>query len=121
MILNSKTILIPSIVLLIGTVFGTSAMNAFADDPFKNKVEIDIDTKQKNDCNVHASGIGSDACFAAEETHTDAINVDGEKNKVGLDFDTQQKNDCEGLASALNSVICGTFATHDIGKINIPP
>jgi hypothetical protein len=28
---------------LIGTVFGTSATNAFADDPFKNKVNIETD------------------------------------------------------------------------------
>ena len=35
MILGSRTLLLPSIVLLIGTVFGASATNAFADDPFK--------------------------------------------------------------------------------------
>ena len=45
--LNSKTILIPSIVLLIGSVIGSSSTHAFADDPFKNKVNIDIDAKQK--------------------------------------------------------------------------
>jgi len=45
--LSSRTILIPSIVLLIGSVIGTSATNAFADDPFKNKVNIDTNTKQK--------------------------------------------------------------------------
>ena len=47
MTLSSRTILIPSIVLLIGSVIGTSATNAFADDPFKNKVNIDTNTKQK--------------------------------------------------------------------------
>ena len=41
MILRSKTLLLPSIVLLIGTVFGASATNAFADDPFKNIGGID--------------------------------------------------------------------------------
>jgi hypothetical protein len=45
--LSSRTILIPSIVLLIGSVIGTSATNAFADYPFKNKVNIDTDTKQR--------------------------------------------------------------------------
>lgn len=45
--LSSRTILIPSIVLLIGSAIGTSATNAFADDPFKNKVNIDTDTKTK--------------------------------------------------------------------------
>ena len=66
MILRSKTLLLPSIVLLIGTVFGASATNAsatnasatnasatnasatnasvFADDPFKNIGDIDDDS-----------------------------------------------------------------------------
>jgi hypothetical protein len=119
--ISSKTVLIPSIVLLIGTVLGSSATSAFADDPFKNKVKVDDDIKQKNDCDVDASAPGSNACFAATETHTDTINVQGEKNKVDLDFDTKQRNECEGEASATNSVICGTFVTHDIGEINILP
>jgi hypothetical protein len=41
MILRSKTLLLPSIFLLIGSVFGASATNAFADDPFKNIGDID--------------------------------------------------------------------------------
>ncbi len=46
MILRSKTLLLLSIVLLIGSVFAASATNAsatnaFADDPFKNIGEID--------------------------------------------------------------------------------
>jgi hypothetical protein len=37
MILQSKTLLLPSIVLLIGTIFGASAATyAFADNTFKN-------------------------------------------------------------------------------------
>ena len=54
MMLRSKTLLLPSIVLLIGTVFGASATNAsatnasatnaFADDPFKNIGDIDDDS-----------------------------------------------------------------------------
>ena len=119
--LSPKSMLIPSIVLLIGTIVGVSVPSAFADDPFKNKVNIDDSIKQKNDCDVDASGTGSDACFAAVETHTDTINVQGEKNKVDLDFDSKQNNECEGEASAINSVICGTFVTHDIGEINILP
>jgi hypothetical protein len=48
MILRSKILVLPSIVLLIGTVFGASATDAnatdaFADDPFKNIGEIDDD------------------------------------------------------------------------------
>ena len=49
MILRSKTLLLLSIVLVIGTVFGASATNAsatnaFADDPFKNIGGIDDDS-----------------------------------------------------------------------------
>lgn len=36
MILRSKPLLLPSIVLLIGMIFGAIAANAFADNPFKN-------------------------------------------------------------------------------------
>jgi hypothetical protein len=49
MILRSKTLLLLSIVLLIGTIFGASATNAsatnaFVDDPFKNIGDIDDDS-----------------------------------------------------------------------------
>jgi len=49
MILRSKTLLLPSIFLLIRTVFAASATNAsttnaFADDPFKNIGDIDDDS-----------------------------------------------------------------------------
>jgi hypothetical protein len=36
MILRTKSLLLPSIVLLIGTEFNANTANAFADDPFKN-------------------------------------------------------------------------------------
>lgn len=119
--LSSKTILIPSIVLLIGSVIGTSVTNAFADDPFKNKVNIDTDTKQKNDCDTDASGSSSEGCLTSDKTTTDTINVQGEKNKVDLDFHAKQKNDCEGEASATNSVVCKALVDRDIGEINISP
>jgi len=73
--LSSRTILIPSIVLLIGSVIGTSATNAFADDPFKNKVNIDTDTKQKNDCEGEASAINSVVCKALVDRDIGEINI----------------------------------------------
>jgi hypothetical protein len=119
--LSSKTVLIPSIALLIGTVFGTGATNAFADDPFKNKVEIEDDTKQKNDCDVDATGGSSLGCSASVSLTTQQINVQGEKNKVDLDFKTKQKNDCDGEASGGNSEVCDAFVNRNIGNINIFP
>jgi len=41
--LDSKTLLVLSIVLIIGAVIGTSAAKVFADDPFKNIGKIDDD------------------------------------------------------------------------------
>jgi hypothetical protein len=51
MILPSKTLLLPLIVLLIGTVLGAIAAYAFADDPFKNIGAID-DVKLTNCVNI---------------------------------------------------------------------
>ena len=49
--LSSRNVLLPSIVLLIAAVLGTTVTSAFAvDDPFKNKIEIDTDVDNKNTC-----------------------------------------------------------------------
>ena len=42
--LDSKTLLVASIVLIIGAVIGASAASVFADDPFKNIGDIDDDS-----------------------------------------------------------------------------
>jgi hypothetical protein len=42
--LDSKTLLVSSIVLIIGAVIGASAASVFADDPFKNIGDIDDDS-----------------------------------------------------------------------------
>jgi hypothetical protein len=42
--LDSKTLFVSSIVLIIGAVIGASAASVFADDPFKNIGEIDDDS-----------------------------------------------------------------------------
>jgi hypothetical protein len=60
--LSLKAVLIPSIVLLIGTVLGTSATNAFADDPFKNKVKIDTEQNNTNSCNESGDGDNNSDC-----------------------------------------------------------
>lgn len=74
--LSSKTILIRSIVLLIGSVIVSSATHAFADDPFKNKVNIDTDAKQKkNDCDTDASATNSVVCKALADRDMGEINI----------------------------------------------
>lgn len=74
--LSPKTILIRSIVLLIGSVIDSSATHAFADDTFKNKVNIDTDAKQKkNDCEGEASVTNSVVCKALVDRDMGEINI----------------------------------------------
>ena len=117
--LSSKTVHIPSIVLLIGTVFGTSATNAFADDPFKNKVEIETDIDNTNSCDE--SGVGNNNPFCKVDDHlsTSSINVQGEKKKVKLDFDGKNKNDCDETGDGNNNADCEIDSTKSIGPIDI--
>ena len=118
--LNSKTILIPSIVLLIGTVFGTTtATNAFADDPFKNKVDIDSDVDNTNSCDESQDGNNNSNCFITDSLTTDTITVHGEKNKVSLDFKGENKNDCDETGDGNNNSICAITSNKDIGPIDI--
>src|SRR6187200_2498604 len=102
-----------------GSVIGSNSTHAFANEPFKNKVNIDTDAKQKkNDCDTDVSGTSSEGCLASDKKTTHTINVQGEKNKVDLDFDAKQKNDCVGKASATNSVVCKALVDQDMGEIN---
>ena len=56
MIFGPRTLLFPSLVLLIGTVFSASATNAFADDPFK-KTGDDLVKKVPDDPVKNIGGI----------------------------------------------------------------
>ena len=65
--LSSRTVLLPSLVLLIGAILGTTATSAFAaDDPFKNKVEIDTDVDNKNTCDESGEGFNQGLCVVTD-------------------------------------------------------
>jgi hypothetical protein len=115
--LSSKTVLIPSIVLLIGTVFGTSATNAFVDDPFKNKVNIETDIDNTNSCDETGSGDNNPFCKVDDHLTTDTFTIQGEKNKVKLDFDGKNKNDCDESGDGNNNPDCEIDSTKDIGPV----
>jgi len=70
-----------TIVLLIGTVFGTSATNAFADDPFKNKVNIETDIDNTNSCNETGSGDNNPFCKVYDHLTTDTFTIQGKRTK----------------------------------------
>ena len=117
--LSSKTIIIPSIVLLIGTVLGTSATNAFADDPFKNKVKIDTQQDNTNSCDESQLGDNNSDCEIRDTTVTDTFTIEGEKNKVLLDFDEKNINDCDETGDGDNNSVCTITDTKVIGPIDI--
>jgi len=118
--LSSKTVLLPSIVLLIGTVFGTTATNAFAaDDPFKNKVEIDTDNENKNSCDESQAGHNTAECVIADNLTTDTFTLQGEKNKISLDLQQENQNDCDESGDGNNDSICAIATNKEIGPIDI--
>lgn len=117
--LSSKTVLIPSIVLLIGTVLGTSATNAFADDPFKNKVNIDTQQDNTNSCDESQQGENNSDCEITDTTVTDTFTIEGDENKILLDFDEKNKNDCDESGDGDNNSVCTITDTKVIGPIDI--
>lgn len=65
---DSKTLLISSIVLIIGAVIGASAASVFADDPFKGKSSLEQKADNKNDCNDSRTA-GADGSCSIERSH----------------------------------------------------
>ena len=118
--LSSRTVLLPLIVLLIGTVFGTTATNAFAaDDPFKNKVEIDTDVDNKNTCDETGDGYNQGVCVVTDNLETSAFTMQGEKNKISIDVEGENHNDCDEKEDGDNESVCTITSNKEIGEINI--
>lgn len=93
---SSRTILLPSIVLLIGAVFGTTTTNAFAaDDPFKNKVAIDTNVDNKNTCDETGEGHNQAVCAITDNLETSTFTMQGEKNKISINAEGENHNDCD--------------------------
>jgi hypothetical protein len=72
--LDSKTLLVPSIVLIIGAVIGASAASVFADDPFKSKALLDLKEDNKNDCNDSDGGMAG-SCQIERSPDIDVLKV----------------------------------------------
>ena len=61
------TILLPSIALLLATVFIAPAITALpADDPFKNKISLETDDENKNTCDESGTGNNNADCIIAD-------------------------------------------------------
>ena len=72
---DSKTLLISSIVLIIGAVIGASAASVFADDPFKGKSSLDLKEDNKNDCNDSGNGDTDGTCQIVRSHDVDQVKV----------------------------------------------
>ena len=75
MIFDSKTLLVSSIVLIIGAVIGASAASVFADDPFKGKSSLDLKEDNKNDCNESGNGDTDGSCQIERSHDVDQVKV----------------------------------------------
>lgn len=75
MIFDSKTLLVLSIVLIIGAVIGASAASVFADDPFKGKSSLDLKEDNKNDCNESGNGDTDGSCQIERSHDVDQVKV----------------------------------------------
>ena len=73
--LDSKTLLVPSIVLIIGAVIGASAASVFADDPFKSKVSTDLKEENKNDCKDSGDGNMDGSCQIEKSHDIDVLKL----------------------------------------------
>ena len=72
---DSKTLLISSIVLVIGAVIGASAASVFADDPFKNKSSPEPAADNKNNCNDSSKGDSDGSCQIDRSHDVDQVKV----------------------------------------------
>jgi hypothetical protein len=73
--LDSKTLLVPSIVLIIGAVIGASAASVFADDPFKSKLSPDLKQDNKSDCNDSLDRSMDGSCQIERSHDIDVLKV----------------------------------------------
>jgi len=73
--LDSKTLLVPSMVLIIGAVIGASAASVLADDPFKSKVSLDPKEDNKSDCKDNVDGGMDGSCQIERSQDIDVLKV----------------------------------------------
>ena len=72
---DSKTLLISSIVLVIGAVIGASVASVFADDPFKNKSSPVPAENNKINCNDSSKGDSDGSCQIDRSHEVDQVKV----------------------------------------------
>ena len=118
--LSSRTILLPAIALLVGAgVSTTTASTAYAQDPFDNKIDDDIDVKHTNSCDETGNGDNNAFCEFTDSNDVGEINVEGEENEVNRDINLNHKNDCDESGDGDNNSFCLDDSSTNIGDINV--
>ena len=97
----------------------TTASNAYAEDPFDNKIDQDIDVKHTNSCDETGVGDNNADCEFNDSNTVGLITVEGEKNKVDSDLDFKHINDCDESGDGNNHSFCHDNSDTDSGDITV--
>jgi len=90
-----------------------------ADDPFKNKVEIDTDVDNKNTCDETGEGFNQWVCVVTINLESSTFTMQGEKYKISIDLEGENHNDCDEKGDGYNQNVCTITSNKETGEINI--
>jgi hypothetical protein len=119
--MNSKVFLIPSVLLLVVTLFSgmIAGKPVAAIDPFKNKINIITDSNHNNDCDEDDTGTNNAACVDIDQTSTKDISIKGDKNKVTSDIKVDQVQKCDENEAGNNNVECTNSSINFLDSIDV--
>ena len=108
--MNSKIILIPSILFLIGIIVnGHIAGNAFGVSK-NNNVNLGVEIKQTNDCDETRNGDNNSICINYSQKSIDNLVVNGQNNDFNPSIKIEQINDCDDNSEGDNTLNCSNLS-----------
>ena len=108
--MNSKIILIPSILFLIGIIVnGYIAANAFGVSK-NNNVNLGVEIKQTNDCDETRNGDNNSICINDSQKSIDNLVVNGQNNDFNPGIKIEQINDCDDNSNGDNTLNCSNLS-----------
>ncbi len=108
--MNSKIILIPSILFLIGIIVnGYIAGNAFGISK-NNNVKLGVEIKQTNDCDETRNGDNNSICINDSQKSIDNLVVNGQNNDFNPGIKIEQINDCDDNSNGDNTLNCSNLS-----------
>ncbi len=108
--MNSKVILIPSILFLIGIIVsGSIAGNAFGISK-NNNINLGVETKQTNDCDETRNGDNNSICINDSQKSINNLVVNGQNSDFNLGIKIEQINDCDENSDGDNTLKCSNLS-----------